>query len=87
MLQDGEHPAVAWTQLVIYYPRIIISGLNGAYKQPPQTYRHCFQEGGGELNSEAPYQIINRTGLSSLAWYGHNGIYVFTARVVTKDYR
>ena len=39
------------------------------------------------LSGNAPYQILNLTGASSLVWYGHNGIYVFTARVIANDYR
>lgn len=87
MLQDGQCPEEAWTPQVIYLLPIHNISTWPTQTTNTQTYQHCFQNGGGALDSQTPYQIINRTGLSSLAWYGHNGIYVFTATVVAKDNR
>ena len=52
-----------------------------------QTYRHCFQDGGAALDGNAPYQILNSSGVSSLAWHGHNAIFVFTATIIANNYR
>lgn len=60
--------------------------INSTYRFE-QNYRHCFQDGGGVLSGNVPYQIFNRSGVSSLAWQGHNGIYVFSATVVANNYR
>ena len=35
----------------------------------------------------APYQILNKTGGSSLTWRGYNGIYLMVAQVVAPGYR
>lgn len=62
----------------------------------PQNYRHCFQEAEGSSDTTpghgqevpvTPYQILNSTGVSSLRWHGHNGIYVMVATVVARNYR
>lgn len=52
-----------------------------------QTYRDCFQDGGAALDSNAPYQILNSSGVSSLAWHGNNAIFVFTATIIANNYR
>lgn len=55
-----------------------------------QNYRHCFQEsesGRGAFDKAAVYPVLNRTGISAIAWQGHNGIYVMVATVVDKTYR
>ena len=52
-----------------------------------QDYQHCFQEGSGAMGESTPYQILNSSGVSSIAWSGHNGIYIFVATVVAKQYR
>ena len=41
----------------------------------------------GELNGNTRYQILNSTGVSSLKWPEINGMYVFAATVVARDYR
>ena len=51
-----------------------------------QTYRPCYEEG-GELNKRVKYHILNSTGVSSLKWPEHNGMYIFAATVVARDYR
>ena len=33
------------------------------------------------------YEIINNTGVSAIEWEDHDGIYVFTAMVIDKEYR
>ena len=40
-----------------------------------------------ELNGNTRYQILNSTGVSSLKWPEINGMYVFAATVVARDYR
>ena len=39
------------------------------------------------MGESTPYQILNSSGVSSIAWSGHNGIYIFVATVVAKQYR
>ena len=51
-----------------------------------KTYRSCY-EGEGELNGNTRYQILNSSGVSSLKWPERNGMYVFAATVVARDYR
>ena len=51
-----------------------------------QTYRSCYEEG-GELNHRTEYQILNSSGVSSLKWPEHNGIYTFAVTIVARDYR
>ena len=51
-----------------------------------KTYRPCY-ESEGELAGSTKYQILNRTGVSSLKWPERNGMYIFAAIIVTRDYR
>lgn len=51
----------------------------------PETYRSCYEEG-GELNKHTEYQLLNSTGVSSLKWSKHNGMYMFDVIVVARDY-
>ena len=51
-----------------------------------KTYRSCY-EGVGEFNGKVKYQILNSSGVSSLEWPEINGMYIFAATVVTRDYR
>ena len=34
-----------------------------------------------------PYEVLNSTGISAIKWGPRDGIYIFTATVVDKDYR
>lgn len=118
LLQNGTHPAQAWTSEVtllhcvhVYYGTERFCGafnfnLNSYFYLAQvslvcvtdhcdmfmcqyllQNYRHCFQEGSGIMGESTPYQILNSSGVSSIAWSGHNGIYIFVATVVAKQYR
>ena len=51
-----------------------------------KNYRSCY-EGVGDLTRNTEYQILNSTGISSLKWPGHNGMYVFAVTIVARDYR
>ena len=51
-----------------------------------KTYRSCY-EVVGELNGKVKYQILNSSGVSSLKWPERNGMYIFAATVVARDYR
>ncbi|CAI8034056.1 Cation channel sperm-associated protein subunit epsilon [Geodia barretti] len=50
-----------------------------------KTYRSCY-EGVGEFNGKVKYQILNSSGVSSLEWPEINGMYIFAATVVARDY-
>ena len=52
----------------------------------PKTYRSCYERA-GELNRRTEYQILNSSGVTSLKWPERNGMYVFSATVVARDYR
>ena len=52
-----------------------------------QTYQHCFQAGTDAVRRTTPYQILNSTGVSSITWGGHNGMYIMVVTVVARDYR
>ncbi|XP_019850527.1 PREDICTED: uncharacterized protein C1orf101-like isoform X1 [Amphimedon queenslandica] len=68
----------------------ILANAEDPYKAwTPQNYQNCF-EGSGSLSSSSaklPYQILNSSnGGSYIQWGTRNGVYVFEATVIAKDY-
>ncbi len=59
--------------------------LRNNYNNYYQNYENCF-ENNNEVSSIVPYEILNSTGVSSILWPSHGGIYVFVATVIGKDY-
>jgi hypothetical protein len=67
------------------WDQMLANGTPPSEAWTPQTYRSCY-EVVGELNGKVKYQILNSSGVSSLKWPERNGMYIFAATVVARDY-
>ena len=86
MLAVASSPELAWTPQVstILIEIYIVSSFY------LKTYESCFDgenQSHSMSSSNTPYQVLSRDGLSAVQWERQNGMYVFAATVVAKNYR